>query len=1148
MDASLKGSPQPLVFFMGLHSDGVTPNLDGSSVGDTVWRGFNVNAEPTKARLNYRSVHMNYRFPPRKGKKDYDHYQPAGILKNNWIYKHLHVLPAVTVVFFELEWDDPRWDERQNECSTALSNIRKGVQGRDTKLVVVLIQQSATPKDEAQTESRAISFRRACEVEGKNSLFILPLDSTDPKDLRVYILRLEGVFRELAQQYYEDCARRVKSHRTELNANAQHMLLVRHQFKLGFFAEMNGNNTDALKHYNSSYTNLFSIRNRADRAYEVKTVAGFINFKACKLLFQVNVWKAIEQFRKHMGHFKEPPPGLEAALLHWSWASRQYQVFADAFADSLDQGTVAGDQTHHPGIYYHQAALDLIRRYAAFQALATLGGDPHNGTSLTPNQLMRIKSINRDGAEVTDIEYMGQLPNPAAVDPSVTSMDGRENDEPLSQIIELFTLARKQYKQFKSVRMTRYIAVQIADQYRLAGYHERALMVYDKIQADYRSERWPMLVDSVVWSALLCAIHLTDIASVIRYAFETSCTLFTTSPEERAAAQEIFDSVVQSEMPLVTIGGDLGAAVAAAAMQWNLRTEPVHVTIDMLEAMPSVHVLVRFTNTTFTVDQPLVLEIAVKSLMSLPVRFAQLHITFSEPSYDTMCMVVDDGEIVASQSGQDWDTVDLQCGSDGGAQRASLGLDAGQMRVYRFHFMSKASGDSILEVKQVALHLGGEERSATLNWAKPKLGTTTFADCRGVTSHLPRQWAENPQLWSIRLMPRAPQVTLWLENVVGVKDTPGIQLPGDDVASDTGLTMDGTESFGYAVALVGERCPVSLKIVSKEEEALRDVKLSLDLIFPAPTDSNIGTVSLSSTREEGESVQVPAGSLSDVMPLGVAKVPIFIDGCTVPGQRILNTKVTYRLGEGVVCSKEQAFAVDVMDPLLWSAEVTDLQFRQINMGQEAIQVHSPFLLNVSLTCTAPQPLDLLSCQLDLAPGVAVHGDPILPEQGLITPGDAVSSCVPLVVSTPMAPGTSLGYLNVTWKRAGSVSQGGLCRFPLPAATVVAQPFVIEARIPPYGQLNRPVGVQYVISNQTNTVQQVALTTEPSDSFMFSGYKSLHVRLMPRSAHTHTYSLFPLACGRLALPRLSIRLASNDTEINTAHCPSFIYIRPAESPS
>jgi hypothetical protein len=41
-------------------------------------------------------------------------------------------------------------------------------------------------------------------------------------------------------------------------------------------------------------------------------------------------------------------------------------------------------------------------------------------------------------------------------------------------VIELLTQARRQYKQLKSTRMTRFLAVQIANEYRDAGQYERA--------------------------------------------------------------------------------------------------------------------------------------------------------------------------------------------------------------------------------------------------------------------------------------------------------------------------------------------------------------------------------------------------------------------------------------------------------------------------------------------------------------------------------------------------------------------------------------------------------------------------------------------------------------------------------------------------
>jgi len=48
---------------------------------------------------------------------------------------------------------------------------------------------------------------------------------------------------------------------------------------------------------------------------EVKTVAGFINYKICKIAFQLNLPRdAIAQFRKHMDIFKHKI-GLDGKLV-----------------------------------------------------------------------------------------------------------------------------------------------------------------------------------------------------------------------------------------------------------------------------------------------------------------------------------------------------------------------------------------------------------------------------------------------------------------------------------------------------------------------------------------------------------------------------------------------------------------------------------------------------------------------------------------------------------------------------------------------------------------------------------------------------------------------------------------------------------------
>ena len=54
----------------------------------------------------------------------YEWYLPKGILKSKWMQKHLHHVPAVVVVFYELDWDDAQWKDRQTECAETVQKVR----------------------------------------------------------------------------------------------------------------------------------------------------------------------------------------------------------------------------------------------------------------------------------------------------------------------------------------------------------------------------------------------------------------------------------------------------------------------------------------------------------------------------------------------------------------------------------------------------------------------------------------------------------------------------------------------------------------------------------------------------------------------------------------------------------------------------------------------------------------------------------------------------------------------------------------------------------------------------------------------------------------------------------------------------------------
>ena len=54
----------------------------------------------------------------------YEWYIPKGILKTGWLKKHQNEVPAVVVIFFDLDWDDVMWKERQMECATRVEIVR----------------------------------------------------------------------------------------------------------------------------------------------------------------------------------------------------------------------------------------------------------------------------------------------------------------------------------------------------------------------------------------------------------------------------------------------------------------------------------------------------------------------------------------------------------------------------------------------------------------------------------------------------------------------------------------------------------------------------------------------------------------------------------------------------------------------------------------------------------------------------------------------------------------------------------------------------------------------------------------------------------------------------------------------------------------
>jgi trafficking protein particle complex subunit 11 len=356
--------PQPLIGFYGLDLN----NATHKSIFDT----FNNRVD--RPNIQYKIIPFNYECPTKKPKRtSFEWHNPKHIMKRNWMLKYLHVLPSLIVVFVDIEWKDQQWSEKLLNCSTMMQQLRAKFQDRSTRFTLVLLQKNSTYEDLIASE-RSASLATSCEISSKQ-IFVLPVND---ESLLNYTIRMESAFLEQSTAFYIQMLKNYRSHQT----NSSHQTLkVRHQFKQGFICEMRADFSTALKYYTQAYANLEDIRVIDTNCLEVKTIAGFINYKMCKLMFKLNLPRdSITQFKAHIDKYKNRTGFRELMFEHLNWMSQQFQYFADLFAEAVKNG-LAALQTQHPGIYYLKASEYLFKRRETFNQIERLPTTPTEATS-----------------------------------------------------------------------------------------------------------------------------------------------------------------------------------------------------------------------------------------------------------------------------------------------------------------------------------------------------------------------------------------------------------------------------------------------------------------------------------------------------------------------------------------------------------------------------------------------------------------------------------------------------------------------------------------------------------------------------------------------------------------------------------------------
>ncbi|XP_075053267.1 trafficking protein particle complex subunit 11 [Mixophyes fleayi] len=1091
-----------------------------NAVHRAIWDAFCANRRADRVPISFKVLPGDHEYPKCRTKRtSYEWYIPKGILKTGWMNKQLNLVPALVVVFYELDWDEAQWKEKQSECATRVEIVRQSLQGRNTKVAVVLIQKKTPlpPGEDLIASERAAALCNACDLSGK-SLFVLP--HTD--HLVGYIIRLENAFYEHAQTYYYTEIRRIKAHKEFLNKTTHQLLFVRHQFKIAFFSELKQDTQNALKNYRTAYNLVHELRAHETNMLEIKTMAGFINYKICRLCFQHNTpLDAIAQFRKHIDLCKKKIGSAELSFEHTAWMSKQFQAFGDLFDEAIKLGLTA-IQTQNPGFYYQQAA------YYAQERKQLAGHLCNHDTSVaypspdpleTPNGVLDFYGQRAWRQGILSFD----LTDPEKEKAGILALQQKEKDVIHSElIISLLSNAVAQFKKYKCPRMKSHLMVQMGEEYYYGKDYTKALKLLDYVMCDYRSERWWTLLTSILTTALKCAYLMAQLKDYITYSLELLGRASTLKDDQKSRIQKNLINVLMNESPDPEPDCDV-SMVKAAQRLWADRVSLAGsnlFTIEVQDFVPFVQCKAKFLAPSFHVDTPVELYVYLKTDCPHPIRFSKLCVGFSNQEYNPFCVVEEQYQAsdILEQSAQ-----------------GTMCLVSGKTRKFTFKFVAKTEDvGKKVEITSVDLILGSETgRCVILNW-------------RGGGGDAASAQEAVQAARSFKRRPKLPDTEVHWDSIT-------IQA-GTMIISR--VPKVSVQLRHEPPALNNEMYCLMITIQSQENMVMKDVKLTAGL--KPGQDANLTQNTLVTLQEtemcdDSSPALLTDISIGNLQPGEKLDIPLYIR-CGTVGTRVFLVYVSYLMDTSVEdkeivckCHRDETVTIETVCPFDVAVKFVSIKFEHL----DRVYADIPFLLMTDILSASPWALTIISSQLQLSPSVTpVDQLESNVEKVVLQTGESASECFclqcPPIANSPS--GVATGSYVISWKRSSAGESVPIVNTvtTLPHVLVESIPLHIRGDLPSFGRVRESLPVKYHLQNKTSLVQDIEISVEPSDAFMFSGLKQIRLQILPGTKQEMLYNFYPLMAGYQQLPSLNInvlRFPNYTSQMLKRFLPTYIFVKP-----
>ncbi|KAI0827923.1 Gryzun, putative trafficking through golgi-domain-containing protein [Trametes gibbosa] len=1087
---------------------------------------------------------------------------PDGIIAPIWIRKHMNLLPSVFVVFMRIyESPPPQFGQsdrdreaeerrRDTELSAEIAQRKKGTNERGLKLTVVLMA-SRRMLDDPTLDGRLTFIRRQSGLDPRAALFVL--SPVSPAEIGEFVRSLQDALWEPALEYYTNHSKRVRRKRNRHSQAASYQLplspmasagiarplrpegwTVRYEYKMACFAEFRGEDQVALKHYQDAYSTLIIMFGstailppRTKRWAEAKVLADCINVKIVKLYLYNNEHAlALSHQNSHMRKFADFSRGWgigEETFEFWSWLARQHRVLAElleqgtrstlkipsAYPTPMPSAAVLAAQSleasqmglyamrvlglnpnqalQHPGFYYYMAARCTERRRERFLSAAESEGDSQQSNS--PG-FVNEKKVDH-----------------------------------LAIVLELYTRAYELFKKWSPQgvqnlgRLTLWIAYRIAQTYYESGKFDMAVRFFERIAKTYRKESWESLLHPLLSQWYACAQQLGDMELSVKLLIEMFAYGSNASADDPDALQDDLLAVLQSTVPSST-------------------DEPV--VVDLSDSKPILDVSVVFWDSEINVGEQAPFQILLSSqtnvsLSSIP--FSQLAIHFN----------ADVPPVIVSHHQPDTDD------ETPSVQRFDLGLLA----------MSPMNTEPV-------------ETQAVLRWGPD----STIVFTGSVSSALPMRISVSKLVFTIKVntwwieLPIVPETTRdehaliaprWLAALapprfipIRRQDNSGVNVHYRPHQVQVAISHEGP-------SYIGEEFPIEINITNQDDREL-DVVLDV-LLQPTEIDEAVNHIAMDDQRSTSLLKAVACGVLAP----GVTVLKrLFLANTGAPGDRVIDISVQSHsttqppvpptsptspssptIPSNVDRSETlRTLTISAMQPVRIEHVVTYRRPRKaqpgsadletLEEGQRGEPAATEALVTSVLSIAAPSGLVIEGVVLhreddDLADALAKVIDCSADQDdfsGEWLAGDELCDrCRISIVPEDedmedTIPGP--GEYEVTWRRLlrdGSHGTRSSTRFPLPPLCLPLDGLIALLDAPTIARLHAPIPLRLTLRNRHPTrtaTATVQLDPDTADAFVVAGLR--HGRmpvLLPGQEDSLSWSLIPLQCGLVRLPRVEV---------------------------